>query len=130
MDSTPSTPHPSPWTALATRAQQVVDAQRARERELARALVERVLPLVTAAVRSARLAGEVGPEVWLIGSFALGQPTATSDVDLLVTDDATTDLLALARRVESATGLPVDVIPRSQADAQLLPLLVSHGLPL
>jgi hypothetical protein len=108
----------------------VVDAQRAREREVARALVERVVPLVTTAVESARAAGEVGPAVWLIGSFALGEPTAASDVDLLVADDTACDPIALARRVEAATGLPVDVIPTSQADAQLLPLLIAHGLRL
>jgi predicted nucleotidyltransferase len=75
-------------------------------------LRSRVVPLVQQALVDARGAALCG-RVWLFGSYAWGEPTERSDVDLLAEDCPDPDRLAavVARR----TGTDVHVVPNEDA---------------
>lgn len=98
------------------------------ERALADARRARVVPRLRAAVAAARQDGTLDGRAWLIGSYAWGEPTGASDVDLLV--ERCADPHAASARLEDAVGLPVDVMPVASADPELLPHLTREGTPL
>ncbi len=115
-------------SALRDRLRQVIEADLAREDAVARELRARIAPVLRTAVEAARAAGLLGGRAWLIGSYAWGQPTVASDVDLLV--ESAADRGALAARISEAVGLDVDVIRVREADPALLPHLQREGMPL
>ena len=117
-----------PWQPMRARVRATIAADLERERATAEALREQVQPRLRQAVADARADGIVTGRVWLIGSFAWGQPTAASDVDLLV--EACDDRDALAARVSRRVDRDVDVVPLGQADPALVPHLLREGVPL
>jgi len=114
--------------AMRARVRRTIEAELTREANAASELRARVVPLVREAVAAARRIGEIEGRAWLVGSYAWGQPTAASDVDVLV--EACADRFALMRRIEGATHLDVDVIIAREADAALLPHLIREGIAL
>lgn len=68
-----------------------------------------------------RLVAEFEPEeVWLFGSYAWGEPTPDSDLDLyVVVTDSSEDPLARAQRAQRVLGglaLPKDVIVKTRTE--------------
>lgn len=64
--------------------------------------------------------------VWLFGSYAWGQPTERSDIDLLVDGDAD----EIAWRVSRALDCEVDGWPLTAAPAELVARARSEGIAL
>lgn len=112
--------------AARARVRANVEAQLARENAIAQTLQARNIPRVVEAIAEARIAGEVSGRVWLIGSYAWGQPDARSDIDLLV--ETCPNRFALMKRVEDAVRLDVDVILVDEAAPRLLLHLQREGL--
>lgn len=75
-----------------------------------------MLPTLRAAIERLRREGRCG-EVWLFGSYAWGEPTPRSDVDLLVAD--ADDVFALAAEVSAEVGPDVHVVPIEDAPETL-----------
>ena len=111
--------------ALRARVDAKIRADLAAEEQAATALRAQVLEAVRGAVEEARSEGPCG-RVWLFGSFAWGQPGERSDVDLLVEGDD----VALARRIEQASGREVHAIRMAEAPASLRERVLAHGVPL
>jgi predicted nucleotidyltransferase len=76
--------------------------------------------------QTGRNAGEVSGRVWLIGSYAWGQPDARSDIDLLM--ETCPNRFGMMQRIEDPVGLDVDVILVDEADPRLLPHLQREGI--
>lgn len=90
----------------------------------ARLRAERLGPL-REVVRSARAEGVCG-EVVLFGSYAWGQPTARSDVDLLIAGDTE----EIAWRVGRVLGCEVDAWRLEDAPAALVERALAEGIAL
>lgn len=112
--------------ALRERVDAKIRADLAAEEQAAEALRERVLNAVRRAIEEARRDDPSCGRVWLFGSFAWGQPSERSDVDLLVEGPEG----ALARRVEQASGRDVHAVGMAEAPASLRERVLNHGLPL
>jgi len=88
---------------------------------LAETLRIRAQPVIEEATR--RLVAEFQPEqIWLFGSYAWGEPTKDSDLDLLmlVTDEKQTSIQhqRLARRCLRYIDMPKDVLIQSASSFQ------------
>jgi predicted nucleotidyltransferase len=112
--------------AVHARVRANVEAQLARENAIADTLTARNVPSVRKAIAEARNAGEVSGRVWLIGSYAWGQPDARSEIDLLM--ETCPNRFGMMQRIEDAVGLDVDVILVDEADPRLLPHLQREGI--
>lgn len=64
-----------------------------------------------AAVAALRAKGKLS-RAWLFGSYAWGQPTAASDLDVMV--EGTDDPFALAAEIGAAVKLDVHVVERKK----------------
>ncbi|MEQ1751792.1 MAG: nucleotidyltransferase domain-containing protein [Prosthecobacter sp.] len=83
-------------------------------------------PVIAEATR--RLVEEFKPEqVWLFGSYAWGEPTEDSDLDLFVvvsnSDDNSVGRAQSAHRALSGLDLPKDVIVKTRAEVDRVKLL-------
>jgi predicted nucleotidyltransferase len=83
-------------------------------------------PVIAEATR--RLVAEFKPEqVWLFGSYAWGEPTEDSDLDLFVvvseSDDNSLGRAQNAHRALSGLDLPKDVIVKTRAEVDRVKLL-------
>lgn len=101
-----------------------IEADLTREEEEAEALRGSVVPAVAERVAEARREGRC-ERAWLFGSFAWGEPTERSDVDLLVERCADPDALAAEvwRHVERA----VHVVELERAPASLVERVLESG---
>ncbi len=86
--------------------------------DTANSLREKAQPVIAEATR--RLVAEFQPEqVWLFGSYAWGEPTVDSDLDLLVvvSDEAATSIqhIRQARRCLRSIDMAKDVLLQSKA---------------
>lgn len=82
-------------------------------------LREKAQPVIAEATR--RLVAEFAPEqVWLFGSYAWGEPTEDSDLDLLVlvqeSADASIQQVRQARRCLRSIDMAKDVVMQTRAD--------------
>ena len=107
-------------TAVRAKIQRDLDA----EAERARTLRAEVLPRVEEATASARLQ-ELCSRVWLFGSYAWGQPSERSDVDLLV--EACSDPFRFAGLVATACGRDVHAIELERAPEGLRQRVLAEG---
>lgn len=83
-----------------------------------------VVPAVRACLATLRQAGRCR-RAWLFGSYAWGQPTGRSDVDLLVEGAAAP--FSVAAEVGRATGRMVHVVPLEDAPASLVDRARTEG---
>ena len=86
--------------------------------DTATSLREKAQPVIEEATR--RLVAEFQPEqVWLFGSYAWGEPTVDSDLDILmlVNDEASTSIqhIRQARRCLRSIDMAKDVLLQSKA---------------
>ncbi len=109
--------------AALAHAQRTIDEERATADRL-RALV---LPKVREEVARARREGLVG-RAWLFGSFAWGDPTNGSDVDVLV--EGCSEPFRLAARIGRAADREVHVVERETAARTLADRAVAEGMEL
>ncbi|MBE2287432.1 MAG: nucleotidyltransferase domain-containing protein [Prosthecobacter sp.] len=84
-------------------------------------LREKAQPVIAEATR--RLVAEFQPEqIWLFGSYAWGEPTADSDLDLFViVPDSLENSLSRAQKAHRALSelqMPKDVIVRTTAEVE------------
>lgn len=112
------------WFRAAARRK--IAAELERERAEAEQLRQRVIPLLRQAVADARRQG-LCTEVWLVGSFAWGRPTALSDVDLLANTADTTELAVLVGR---RLRCDVHVVDPAAAPPLLCRRAAEEGIPL
>ena len=71
--------------------------------------------------------------VRLFGSHARGEPTASSDVDLLVElapESTLLDLVAIKQDVEDLVGCPVDVVTEAAVSPYLREEVLKTAVPL
>lgn len=101
-----------------------IEADLAREKEQAEALRASVVLAVAERVALARREGRCA-RAWLFGSFAWGEPTEGSDVDILVEGCADPDGFAAEvwRHVERA----VHVVELERAPASLVERVLESG---
>jgi len=104
-----------------------IEADLAREAAQAEALRAAVVPVVAEALGDARREGRC-ERTWLFGSFAWGQPTERSDVDLLVARCEDPD--ALAAEVWRKVDRAVHVVTLERAPESLVQRVLAEGLPL
>ena len=109
--------------AALREAQRQIDAEHAT----AAALRAAVVPKLRHAVSAARAEGAVGRAV-LFGSFAWGEPTEHSDLDLLV--EGCVDGLRLSARLGRATDRDVHVIELEHAPESLVRRAHAEGIEL
>jgi predicted nucleotidyltransferase len=115
---------PEAWAVFAAAVRRKIARDLEQEDATAAALRLTVLPLVAAAVASARQEG-LCREVWLFGSFVWGAPTERSDVDLLVA--GCDDPMLLAGVVGKAAARAVHVVRLESADAGLRERVLRDG---
>ena len=113
--------------AFRRRVRQTVLRELEREDHAAEHLRAEVLPKLRSAIAEARARAECG-RAWLFGSFAWGQPTERSDVDLLVEDCPSPD--GLAGQLWSACGRPAHVIELRTAPEGLVARVLGEGIAL
>jgi predicted nucleotidyltransferase len=101
-----------------------IEADLAREKEQAEALRASVVPAVAKRVAAARYEGRCA-RAWLFGSFAWGDPTERSDVDLLVERCAEPD--AFAAEVWRHIDRAVHVVEIERAPASLVERVLESG---
>jgi uncharacterized protein len=87
----------------------------------ANSLRERAEPVISEATR--RLVAEFAPEqIWLFGSYAWGEPTEDSDLDLLVIVSQSSDdsirRAQNAHRALSKLALPKDVVVKTRDEVE------------
>lgn len=120
-----------PDSQLLRAFREAVRAKIARDLEAERAQAaerrSRVLPLIARGLQDARGRGLCGA-AWLFGSYAAGEPSERSDVDLLV--EGCSDPTLLAAVVGRQTGTDVHVIDMAEAPASLRERVLAEGLPL
>jgi predicted nucleotidyltransferase len=109
--ATPSPDH----SLLASSVLRRIRRELAEEARAAAERVAAVLPRLGAEVAALRAEG-AAREVWLFGSYADGDPAASSDVDLLVDGDVD----RVAERLEASLGLRVDVHALRDSPASLV----------
>lgn len=105
-----------------------IQADLAAEQQASDALHTQVVAALRSATSTAREAGARG-RVWLFGSFAWGQPNASSDVDLLL-DGADEDEGAFVRAISGATDRELHVIRMTEAPDSLRERVLREGMPL
>lgn len=98
-----------------------------QEREEAEERRDRVVPSVRKAVSEARR-DEMCGRAWLFGSYAWGQPTRRSDVDLLAEDCPDPEVLASV--VGRLTATDVHVVRSERAPESLRVRAYREGMPL
>lgn len=126
VNAIPGTPaHDALLAAFRARVDATIAADIAREEAAAEVLRAAVVPVVRAVVARARDEG-VCRRVWLFGSFAWGQPSEGSDIDLLVEGDED----ELAYRVGAATLRAVHALDLDAAPASLRDRCTSDGVAL
>ena len=97
------------------------------ERSVAEALRRELIPIVRGEIARLRAGGHCR-RGWLFGSFAWGEPTEASDLDLLVETES--DPLVLAAEIGRATRRMVHVVALHEAPASLVERARSGGIPL
>ena len=102
-----------------------IQADLAEEERAAQVLRQQVMATLRREVSAARGQG-VCARVWVFGSFAWGQPEASSDIGLLVKGD---DRL-LASRIAKAAKRDVHALRLEEAPATLTERVFAHGVPL
>jgi predicted nucleotidyltransferase len=112
------------WADFRAAVRAQIARQLAHEADEAAALRADVLPKVEAAITEARREGQVG-RVWLFGSYAWGQPSQSSDVDLLV--EGCLEPFQLAAAVSGACDRDVHVIERAGAPEPLVSRALAQG---
>ena len=110
--------------AVRRKIRQDLEAEAASAAKLRR---ERV-PLVKACVEALRADGRCGA-VWLFGSYAWGQPSLASDLDVLVDGDAD-ELAWRLGNVEGLRHLTVDAWRLEAAPPELVRRAQADGIPL
>jgi predicted nucleotidyltransferase len=108
--------------ADAVRAKVASDLE--RERIRAEELRCLILPAVAAGVERARSDGALSG-AWVFGSYAWGEPTERSDVDLLV--EGARDPDGVAAIVGEACGREVHVVRRERAAGSLVARVLAEG---
>lgn len=126
MNALPGTPeHDALLRAFRAAIDRQIAADIATEAAAADALRREVLPRVRAAVDEVRRAGGC-ERVWLFGSFAWGDPTAESDIDVLVEGDVD----ELGYQIGKATRREVHAIALAEAPPSLVERCLADGVPL
>lgn len=115
------------FSVFRARVIEKIQADLVREQAAADALRAEMGPRIAASVRTARQAGLCG-RAWLFGSFSWGNPTANSDVDLLVEGCTSPD--GLAGRLWMELERPVHVVQLESAPQSLVERALGEGTPL
>ena len=97
------------------------------ERAIAEALRRDLIPMVRGEIGRLRAGGHCR-RVWLFGSYAWGEPTEASDLDLLVETES--DPLFIAAQIGRATRRMVHVVVLREAPASLVERARSGGIAL
>ncbi len=96
--------------------------------DVAAALRADVVPQLRAVIGQARRDGSIEGGVWLIGSFAHGEPRPGSDIDLVV--DQCADRIGLSASLAVALGRDIHIITRASAHPLIVATLDDRGVPL
>lgn len=116
-------------TALLRAFRESVRAKIARELEseaaVAGELRRRVLPAISRGLERARAKG-LCRAAWIFGSYAWGEPTGRSDVDILV--EGCPDTALLAAVVGRETGTDVHVVDTRDAPDSLRERALAEGV--
>lgn len=121
----PAPPSSPPHAAFRDAVLAKIRRDLAAEAEVSERLRSERLPRLSEIVAAARDEG-ICREVFLFGSYAWGNPTARSDLDLLVAGDAD----ELAWRVGSALGCEVDAWELDRAPPALIERARTEGISL
>lgn len=94
----------------------------------ANSLREKAQPVIAEATR--RLVAEFQPEqVWLFGSYAWGEPTEDSDLDLVVvvpsSQERSLERVRRANRILRGLGMPKDVLVHTRSEFETYQDVVS-----
>ncbi len=104
-----------------------IEADLEQERAEAAAIRAEVMPDIRGAIEDARRRALCG-RAWLFGSFAWGQPTDRSDIDVLAED--CTDGIPVAAVLTEHTGRLAHVVPIEDAPPSLRERVLSSGVRL
>ncbi|MBC7793588.1 MAG: nucleotidyltransferase domain-containing protein [Clostridia bacterium] len=104
-----------------------IERDLAAERLAATKVLELTMPRVRSSVGEARRQ-RLCTRAWLFGSFAWGQPTGRSDIDLLLADCLDPDTVAVM--VGHVVGRPVHVLKLEEAPASLVERALRDGVPI